>query len=136
VGAFAFFDPPQREARPVLQECQEAGIRVIVATGDHPSTALAVANAVGIAESQPQHFPEGNNGSVRHTADSNVFARITPAQKLRLVHALQARGEVVAFIGDGINDAPALLRADVGICMGGNPSTADVAMDAASLIVL
>ncbi|KAJ2477039.1 hypothetical protein EV174_004741 [Coemansia sp. RSA 2320] len=68
--------------------------------------------------------------------ESNVFARVSPAQKLRLVHALQARGEVVAFIGDGINDAPSLTRADVGICMGANPSTADVAMDAAGLIVL
>ncbi|KAJ2360833.1 hypothetical protein H4S01_005553, partial [Coemansia sp. RSA 2610] len=68
--------------------------------------------------------------------ESNVFARITPAQKLRLVNALRARGDVVAFIGDGINDAPPLTRADVGICMGGHPSTADVAMDAAGLIVL
>ncbi|KAJ1666652.1 hypothetical protein IW140_002589 [Coemansia sp. RSA 1813] len=226
IGAFAFYDPPQREARPVLQECQDAGIRVIVATGDHPSTALAVANAVGITECHspqtaneervgyrgnparpvadrvqlggssarprsssdllidetaipqsygalstrsgsqtPFHHPRYNinsgaanvaslgneihaitgdmiehsiaNGTFDQIIDeSNVFARVTPAQKLRLVRSLQARGEVVAFIGDGINDAPPLTRADVGICMGGNPSTADVAMDSASLIVL
>ncbi|KAJ2724609.1 hypothetical protein GGI07_001862 [Coemansia sp. Benny D115] len=165
VGAFAFYDPPQREARPVVRECQDAGIRVIIATGDHPSTALAVASAVGIVEcpSQPAHASPGaaalsgtygaasevhaitgemvqrsfSLGTFAQLIDeSNVFARVTPAQKLRLVHALQARGEVVAFIGDGINDAPALTRADVGICMGGNPSTADVAMDAASMIVL
>ncbi|KAJ1733846.1 hypothetical protein LPJ61_001367 [Coemansia biformis] len=167
VGAFAFFDPPQRAARPALQECREAGIRVILATGDHPCTALAVANAVGITEPLQPLQPAGaaatpTTGSAavaaaseahaitgemmrRSMADntfeqlldeSNVFARMAPAQKLRLVHALQARGEVVAFIGDGINDAPALTRADVGICMGGNPSTADVAMDAANLIVL
>ncbi|KAJ1731688.1 hypothetical protein LPJ72_003809 [Coemansia sp. Benny D160-2] len=212
VGAYAFYDPPQREARPVVQECQDAGIRVIVATGDHPSTALAAASAVGIAEchssqsvdeerpggysnnallaeeaavAQPygalatrldtrnhnylHHSNNNNNTSNRSAApknapagsgevhaitgdmiehslangtfdrlvnESNVFARVAPAQKLRLVRSLQARGEVVAFIGDGINDAPSLMRADVGICMGGNPSTADVAMDAASLIVL
>ncbi|KAJ2321366.1 hypothetical protein IWW52_000788 [Coemansia sp. RSA 2704] len=172
VGAFAFFDPPQQEARPVVQECQEAGIRVIVATGDHPSTALSVASAVGISESHSQ--PTASYGTIpmptdRHRSptpnllapseihaitgemiersltnhtfeqlidESNVFARITPAQKLRLVNALRARGDVVAFIGDGINDAPPLTRADVGICMGGHPSTADVAMDAAGLIVL
>ncbi|KAJ2475189.1 hypothetical protein IWW47_006549, partial [Coemansia sp. RSA 2052] len=181
VGAFAFFDPPQREARPVVQECQDAGIRVILATGDHPSTALSVASAVGIVESHNYHhnsraaerlpppipppLPQsygtlgGSNtgvvaaevhavtgemvqrslalGSFDQLIDeSNVFARVSPAQKLRLIHALQARGEVVAFIGDGINDAPSLTRADVGICMGANPSTADVAMDAAGLIVL
>ncbi|KAJ2402309.1 hypothetical protein GGI23_000805 [Coemansia sp. RSA 2559] len=230
VGAFAFYDPPQREARPVLQECQDAGIRVIVATGDHPSTALAVANAVGITECHspqladeeravysisparsvvdraqsgglsdrprsrtdlllideaaisqsygalasmsnsrnhryPHHNQHTSSGGDRANAayaggeihaitgdmiehsvatgtfeqlinESNVFARMSPAQKLRLVCSLQARGEVVAFIGDGINDAPSLMQADVGICMGGNPSTADIAMDAASLIVL
>ncbi|KAJ2909483.1 hypothetical protein GGI21_001838, partial [Coemansia aciculifera] len=215
VGAFAFFDPPQREARPVVQECQDAGIRVILATGDHPSTALAVASTVGIVESHSrttgdssrppspsplalyhhhhhhQRYadsrPKASYGSLdksnsagaavpsRRSAssamaaagggscvaaevhavtgemvqrslvqgsfdqlidESNVFARVTPAQKLRLIHALQARGHVVAFIGDGINDAPSLTRADVGICMGANPSTADVAMDAAGLIVL
>ncbi|KAJ2792234.1 hypothetical protein GGI18_000565 [Coemansia linderi] len=172
VGAFAFFDPPQREARPVVQECQDAGIRVILATGDHPSTALAVASAVGITESHGRtsetsppvthhHYGERSvsgtygvlaevhavtgemvqrsmaQGSFDRLVDeSNVFARVSPAQKLRLIHALQARGEVVAFIGDGINDAPSLTRADVGICMGANPSTADVAMDAAGLIVL
>ncbi|ORX66156.1 hypothetical protein DL89DRAFT_226907, partial [Linderina pennispora] len=142
VGAFAFYDPPQHEARPVIQECQSSGIRVIIATGDHPSTALAVSSAVGISEvhsqlSADQCNRDLTNGSFDKLVDeSNVFARVTPAQKLRLVHALQARGETVAFIGDGINDAPSLTRADVGICMGGNPSTADVAMDAASLIVL
>ncbi|KAJ2228124.1 hypothetical protein IWW45_006739 [Coemansia sp. RSA 485] len=177
VGAFAFYDPPQREARPVIQECQDAGIRVILATGDHPSTALAVAGAVGITVSECPHrqtygafglslgpaallssaltSPTPMNSSEVHAItgeivqrslasnefaqlidESNVFARVTPAQKLRLVHALQSRGEVVAFIGDGINDAPSLMRADVGICMGGNPSTADVAMDSASMVVL
>ncbi|KAJ2877706.1 hypothetical protein FB639_003648, partial [Coemansia asiatica] len=182
VGAFAFYDPPQREARPVIQECQDAGIRVILATGDHPSTALAVASAVGISE-RPHYQPGYNaigpgpnplsaagassltvgssspaplqsasevhaitgemvqrslasNEFMQLIDESNVFARVTPAQKLRLVHALQSRGETVAFIGDGINDAPSLMRADVGICMGGNPSTADVAMDSASLVVL
>ncbi|KAJ2830385.1 hypothetical protein IWW50_000318 [Coemansia erecta] len=173
VGAFAFFDPPQQDARPVVQECQDAGIRVIVATGDHPSTALSVASVVGVSEShslQPASYGAINVAPDRHRAaspnlfaapteihsvtgemiersvanhtfeqlidESNVFARITPAQKLRLVNALRARGEVVAFIGDGINDAPPLTRADIGICMGGHPSTADVAMDAAGLIVL
>ncbi|KAJ2863928.1 hypothetical protein GGH94_003286 [Coemansia aciculifera] len=199
VGAFAFFDPPQREARPVVQECQDAGIRVILATGDHPSTALAVASTVGIVESHSRitaaiadtpsplihhgeraipasygaiggssmpcrRSPSASGAAGAHGGcvsaevhavtgemvqrslvqgsfdqlidESNVFARVSPAQKLRLIHALQARGEVVAFIGDGINDAPSLTRADVGICMGANPSTADVAMDAAGLIVL
>ncbi|KAJ1855345.1 hypothetical protein GGH12_003688 [Coemansia sp. RSA 1822] len=173
VGAFAFFDPPQQDARPVVQECQEAGIRVIVATGDHPSTGLSVASVVGISErhtllptsygaisaaSDRHRTPVPNPSTVpteihsvtgemiersvaNHTFEqlideSNVFARVTPAQKLRLVNALRARGEVVAFIGDGINDAPPLTRADIGICMGGHPSTADVAMDAAGLIVL
>ncbi|KAJ2711346.1 hypothetical protein H4R19_003294 [Coemansia spiralis] len=154
VGAFAFYDPPQSSARPALQECREAGIRVILATGDHPCTALAVASAVGITEPLPSQLAaaaagEGHavtgemlqcsleDGSFDDLLDEScVFARMTPAQKLRLVHALQARGEVVAFIGDGINDAPALKRADVGICMAGNPSTADVAMDAASLVIL
>ncbi|KAJ2852037.1 hypothetical protein IWW36_000616 [Coemansia brasiliensis] len=173
VGAFAFFDPPQQDARPVVQECQEAGIRVIVATGDHPSTALSVASAVGVVESHmsqptgygaidPAYERNRNLSASLATApseihavtgemiersianhsfnqiidESNVFARVTPVQKLRLVNALQARGDVVVFIGDGINDAPPLTRADIGICMSGHPSTADVAMDAAGLVVL
>ncbi|KAJ2800824.1 hypothetical protein H4R21_003024 [Coemansia helicoidea] len=150
-GAFAFFDPPLPSARPALHECREAGIRVILATGDHPCTALAVASAAGIAEPLASQLAPGeahavtgemvrrslDDGSLDQLLDeSNVFARMAPAHKLRLVHALQARGEVVAFIGDGINDAPALRRADVGICMAGNPSTADVALDAASLVIL
>ncbi|KAJ1744363.1 hypothetical protein LPJ68_000043 [Coemansia sp. RSA 1086] len=173
VGAFAFFDPPQQDARPVVQECQEAGIRVIVATGDHPSTALSVASAVGVVEShmsQPAGYGAIDSACERHRSmsaslatapseihavtgemiersianhsfnqiidESNVFARMTPVQKLRLVNALQTRGDMVAFIGDGINDAPPLTRADIGICMSGHPSTADVAMDAAGLVVL
>ncbi|KAI9477648.1 E1-E2 ATPase-domain-containing protein, partial [Coemansia mojavensis] len=144
VGAFAFFDPPQQDARPVVQECQEAGIRVIVATGDHPSTALSVASAVGVVEShmsQPAGYGAIDSAIANHSFnqiidESNVFARMTPVQKLRLVNALQTRGDMVAFIGDGINDAPPLTRADIGICMSGHPSTADVAMDAAGLVVL
>lgn len=179
-GAFAFYDPPLPEARAVVKECQDSGIRVIMATGDHPSTALAVASSVGIAAANAVGIPATSEDDDDEDADEqqyllssssqqitltesyavtgdmlqrslsnnqegtldrlisegNVFARVTPAQKLRLVHALQAQGEVVAFIGDGINDAPALTRADVGICMGGNPSAADVAMDAAGLVIL
>jgi Ca2+-transporting ATPase len=114
LGLVAFADPPRPEARPAIEACRAAGIRVLMVTGDHPRSAAAVARAVGL-----------DPGA--------VVARATPEDKLRIVTDLQGRGERVAVTGDGVNDAPALAAADVGIAMG--RSGTDVAREAADVIL-
>lgn len=124
LGLVGQIDPPRSEARDAVKRCKNAGIRVIMVTGDHGSTALAVARQLGIAEADDRVI-DGRRlaqlsdaelaEALAHTA---VFARVHPAQKLRIVKALQGRGEVVAMTGDGVNDAPALATADVGVAMG------------------
>lgn len=138
LGLVGLMDPPREGAAPAVSMCATAGIRTVMITGDHPGTALAVAERVGLdiahgavtgneldAMSDDELF-----ATVEHT---NVFARTKPEQKLRLVRALQKRGEVVAMTGDGVNDAPALRAADIGIAMGERGT--DVAREAASLVI-
>ncbi len=138
LGLIMLWDPPRAEVPEAIRMAQSAGIRVLMITGDHPSTALAIAHEVGIPPSRvltgfdlETMEPETLREAV---ADTNVFARVAPEHKLRIVEALQAAGEVVAVTGDGVNDAPALKRSDIGIAMGERGS--DVSREVADLILL
>ena len=116
-------DPPRAEAIAAVAQCQSAGIRVKMITGDHVGTAAAIARQLGLADAgavlSGAELDAMDEPALRAAvADTGVFARTTPEHKLRLVEALQANGEIVAMTGDGINDAPALKRADVGVAMG------------------
>lgn len=137
-GLVLLWDPPRREVPQAIREAQKAGIRVVMITGDHPATALAVAAEVGIPPSRVltgfdvEHLDaEALVEAARHT---NIFARFAPEHKLRIVEALQADEEVVAVTGDGVNDAPALKRSDVGVAMGERGS--DVSREVADLVLL
>jgi len=127
LGLVGIIDPPRPEAIEAIRACHTAGIRVKMITGDHAGTAIAIAREMGIShgESEGTHATTGaeieaaSDEALQQIAhDNDVFARTSPEHKLRLVKALQARGEVVAMTGDGVNDAPALKRADVGVAMG------------------
>ena len=141
-GLVAVQDPPRPEVRGALRKCHEAGIRVIMTTGDHPRTALAIAREVGLVQSASpsvitgetlRHLPEVE---LRRLLDSSevIFARIAADQKLRIVEALKQQGHVVAVTGDGVNDAPALKNAHVGVAMG--IMGTDVAKEAADVVLL
>lgn len=139
LGLLGFVDPPRAEVPAAIAECRAAGVRIIMLTGDHPATALAIARDVGLSER-----PDVISGAQIDTLDDealaerlrqvDVCARLQPVQKLRLVHLLRRHGEVVAMTGDGVNDAPALKAADVGIAMGKRGT--DVARESASLVLL
>jgi Ca2+-transporting ATPase len=127
VGLVGMLDPPRPEARQAVRQCRQAGIRVIMVTGDHPDTARAIAREVGlISQGDTSHVvvtgPELNKMSDTELntvlQEVRVFARVAPEHKLRLVGVLKAQGEVVAMTGDGVNDAPALKLADIGVAMG------------------
>ncbi len=129
LGLFGLIDPPREEAIAAVAECQAAGIRIKMITGDHRGTAQAIAGQLGLANHRDvltgTDIDDLGDEALRQRAfDTDVFARTSPAHKLRLVQALQAGGHVVAMTGDGVNDAPALKRADVGIAMGGNGTEA------------
>ncbi len=134
-GLLALEDPLREGVRDAVLACRDAGIRVIMITGDHPATAGAIAREAGLGGETPRValaddlFPTGKDGAVDMSADIDVVARAAPGQKLRLVEALRAAGEIVAVTGDGVNDVPALQRADVGIAMGerGTQSAREVA---------
>ncbi|ADH64998.1 ATPase, P-type (transporting), HAD superfamily, subfamily IC [Allomeiothermus silvanus DSM 9946] len=137
-GLVLFWDPPRPEVPEAIRKAQEAGIRVLMVTGDHPATALAIARQIGIpservltGEDLQNYDPQALEASLREV---NVFARVHPEQKLRLVEVLQAQGEIVAMTGDGVNDAPALKRSDVGVAMGQRGS--DVSREVADLVLL
>lgn len=139
LGLVGMIDPPRPESVPAVAECREAGIRVTMITGDHPATALAVAREVGIAES-PEQVVLGRELELlterqleRRLREARVFARVSPAHKLRIVRALQRQGEVVAMTGDGVNDAPAVRQADIGVAMG--RSGTEVTREAADLVL-
>jgi Ca2+-transporting ATPase len=135
LGLVAVSDPPRPTAKGVVQQCQAAGVRVVMITGDHPWTAAAVARDVGIAPLRP-NVVEGKDLAGEdglRPDDVHVYARVHPEQKLDIVRALQRSGAVVAMTGDGVNDAPALRAADIGIAMGG--SGTEVARQAADLIL-
>lgn len=140
LGLIGLADPVRSTVIPALQECGTAGIRVVMITGDYPATAAAIATQIGLSIGEGgiisgaalnQMDDETLRTCIRH---SNVFARMIPEQKLRLVNALKANGEVVAMTGDGVNDAPALKAAHIGIAMGGHGT--DVAREAAALVLL
>ncbi|NUR83384.1 MAG: cation-translocating P-type ATPase, partial [Nonomuraea sp.] len=115
-------DPPRPEARRAVEQCRDAGIRVRMITGDHAVTAAAVARDLGIpgrtATGDELDGIDGDAELARRLDDIGVVARVTPEHKLRIVRALQSRGDVVAMTGDGVNDAPALRKADIGVAMG------------------
>ena len=133
IGLYGIIDPPREEAIEAVRIVQDAGIRVRMITGDHASTATAIAKEVGIADGRTITGPELESASdedlQRIVADTTVYARTSPEHKLRLVQALQRNGEVVAMTGDGVNDAPSLKQADVGVAMGvkGTEATKDAA---------
>jgi Ca2+-transporting ATPase len=141
LGLLAFADPLRADVPQAVADCREAGIRVVMITGDYPKTALAIARQAGIVA--PNH-PSVLTGAEMDALDEAtlaervqqhcIFARVRPEQKLRLVKALQARGHVVAMTGDGVNDAPALKAADIGIAMGQRGS--EVAREASDLVLL
>ncbi len=139
LGLVGQIDPPREEVRVAVAECRDAGIRPLMVTGDHKLTGLAIARELGIAR-EGDRAVDGAELERMGEADLRdelpriaVFARVQPAQKLRIVEALQARGEVVAMTGDGVNDAPALARADVGVAMG--ITGTEVAKSAAKIVV-
>ena len=116
-------DPPRDEAIRAVAQCRAAGIRVVMITGDHGVTASAIARQLGMGEdikaiTGPELELMDDTAMRQAVAEARVFARASPEHKLRLVRALQANGEVVAMTGDGVNDAPALKQADVGVAMG------------------
>jgi Ca2+-transporting ATPase len=121
-----------------IAECLAAGLRVVMITGDHPTTARAIAREAGLSADTVltgQDLLGLSDTELRTRVETvGVFARILPEQKLRIVEALQARGDVVAMTGDGVNDAPSLKRADIGIAMGGRGT--DVAREASSIVLL
>jgi magnesium-transporting ATPase (P-type) len=122
-GLVGLIDPPRPEAIDAVAECQSAGIAVKMITGDHAATASAIAAELGLARPEAvatgQSLDDLDEAALRRVvAETSVFARTSPEHKLRLVEALQAGGAVIAMTGDGVNDAPALKRADVGVAMG------------------
>lgn len=139
IGLLSFEDPIRPEVPQAINECIEAGIKVIMITGDYPATALSIAHQAGLStEGKVLTGNEIKNMSTEELKikikEVNIFARIIPEQKLQIIQALKANGEIVAMTGDGVNDAPALKAADIGIAMGGKGT--DVAREASSLILL
>ncbi|KRG44105.1 ATPase [Stenotrophomonas pictorum JCM 9942] len=139
LGLLGFVDPPRPEVPAAIAECRAAGIRIIMLTGDHPATAMAIAREVGLSEradviTGAQIDTLDDPALLARLRHVDVCARLKPVQKLRLVRLLREDGEVVAMTGDGVNDAPALKAADVGIAMGKRGT--DVARESASLVLL
>ena len=138
LGLVLFWDPPRPEVPDAVATAQAAGIRVIMITGDHPATALAVAHLIGIPGVRVltgEDLDECQGAALTEAlGEVNVFARVRPEQKLQLVELLQAQGQIVAMTGDGVNDAPALKRSDVGVAMGQRGS--DVSREVADLVLL
>ena len=140
LGFVAIIDPVREESPAAIQKAQEAGIKVVMITGDHPNTALCIAKELGIATSQESVMSEKellaweNNGAQAEALkDQTVFSRVTPEQKMKIVIAYQALGHYVAVTGDGVNDAPALRHANIGVAMG--KSGTDIAKSSSDLIL-
>ncbi|MGK7369304.1 MAG: cation-translocating P-type ATPase [Candidatus Halalkalibacterium sp. M3_1C_030] len=144
IGLVTLLDPPRTDVKPAIQKCKEAGIRVIMVTGDQKDTARYIAKEVGLEEEEDAIVIHGSDlptdGTMEDSASdnlsfnkANIFARISPGQKLDLIELYQNRGEVVAMTGDGVNDAPALKKADIGIAMGQRGT--QVAKEAAHMVL-
>ncbi len=136
LGLVGMIDPPRPEAQAAIHECEQAGIRVIMITGDHPLTAKAVADELGLSKDGRMvtgaELEAMSDDELKQAVESiEVCARVSPAHKLRFVTALQQRGQIVAMTGDGVNDAPALKKADIGIAMG--ITGTDVSKEAAAM---
>jgi Ca2+-transporting ATPase len=140
LGLVGLLDPPRPEARTAVETCATAGIRVVMITGDHPSTAAAVARQLGMFAAGDQvltgrELATMTDHALLAAVDSvRIYARVDPAQKIRIVQTIASTGRYVAMTGDGINDAPALAAADIGVAMGRGGT--DVAREAASLVLL
>lgn len=140
LGLAGILDPLRPDAPAAIAAARRAGIRVCMVTGDHPRTALAIARQLGLAEDEAEVVTGSDlaalegDAFVAAVSRARVFARVEPMQKLAIVRALQAKGEIVAVTGDGVNDAPALRAADIGVAMAGNGT--DVARDAADILLV
>ncbi|HEX7445378.1 MAG TPA: cation-translocating P-type ATPase, partial [Methanothrix sp.] len=139
LGLVGLADPVRDGVASAIKECYDAGIRVVMITGDYPATAQAIARTIGLKSADkiltgPEMELLSDADLQERIKDINIFSRMVPEQKLRLVIAMKADGEVVAMTGDGVNDAPALKAADIGIAMGGRGT--DVAREASSLVLL
>ncbi len=139
LGILAIFDPPREEVKEAIRLCKEAGIKVVMITGDSPETARAIAEQVGIISpgqeviTADQVREYGNEVLVKNLENVSVFARMRPEDKLRIVDSFIMQGKVVAVTGDGVNDSPSLKRANIGVAMG--VTGTDVAKEAADLII-
>jgi Ca2+-transporting ATPase len=141
LGLLGFMDPLREEVPRVIEECRRAGVRVVMITGDAALTARSIARQAGLVDGGDAQVLSGkalaamdDEALRRCVREVQVFARVDPAQKLRIVRALQQQGDIVAMTGDGVNDAPALKAADIGVAMGRRGT--DVAREAASLVLL
>jgi P-type Ca2+ transporter type 2C len=132
-------DPPRTEVKPALEHARHAGIRTVMITGDFPNTARAIAEAIGLLRPGKRvmagaQLDELNDDQLKNIIeDTDVFARVSPEHKMRIVDALQANDEIVAMTGDGVNDAPAIKRADIGVAMG--ITGTDVAKETADMVL-
>lgn len=137
VGLVTLFDPPRKQVHQALSDCQEAGIRIVMMTGDQVETARFIANEVGLGDFEDEHIIHSQdleNVSEGQKNEAAIFARINPKQKLDLIEMYQQKGHIVAMTGDGVNDAPALKKADIGIAMGKRGT--QVAREAADIVLM
>ena len=137
-GLVGMIDPPRLEVKDAIASCEEAGIKTVMITGDHKLTAVAIARELGVLkQGQVLSGEDLDNLSEdqfnKTVEDVDVYARVSPAHKLRVVTALMKKGHVVAVTGDGVNDAPALKKADIGVAMG--ITGTDVSKEAAGMVL-